>query len=179
MKPRYFISWLALFAMLLVCSSLWAQGVSTSSMIGLVTDTKGEPLIGASVIATHVPSGSRYGAITQADGRYTILGMRVGGPYRVTASYVGYQTQTIENIFLNLGTASSANFKLAEESATTQEVTVTAARNAAISLIVQERTQLCQEKQLPHCLPLVVTLRILPVSRRRRTAHHLLGKTTA
>ncbi len=133
MKPRYFVSWLALFAMLLVCSSLWAQGVSTSSMIGLVTDTKGEPLIGATVIATHMPSGSRYGAITQADGRYTILGMRVGGPYRVTASYVGYQTQTIENIFLTLGTAGSANFKLAEESATTQEVTVTAVRNAAIS----------------------------------------------
>lgn len=123
----------ALFAALLLCSNVWAQGVTTSSMIGLVTDAKGEPLIGATIIATHVPSGSRYGAVTQADGRYTILGMRVGGPYRVTASYVGYQAQTVENIYLSLGAAGNANFKLAEESATTQEVTVTAARNAAIS----------------------------------------------
>lgn len=134
MKPRYLtrVSFAALWVLLL-CSNLWAQGVTTSSIIGLVTDTKGEPLIGATVVATHVPSGTRYGTVTQADGRYTIPGMRVGGPYRVVVSYVGYKSQTVEDIYLSLGTAANVSVKLVEEAATTQEVTVTAARNAAIS----------------------------------------------
>jgi len=134
MRSRYSITFLIVLTLLPALSSpLWGQGVTTSSLIGTVTDLKGEPLVGATVIATHLPSGTRYGAVTQVDGRYTILGMRVGGPYRVTATYVGYKTQSIDNIFLSLGSAGSANFKLAEESATTQEVTVTAVRNVAIS----------------------------------------------
>ncbi len=134
MKPRYRFSLVAaLLALFAFSGNALAQGVTTSSMIGLITDTKNEPLIGASVVATHVPSGSKYGAITQLDGRFTIPGMRVGGPYRVVVSYVGYQSQTFENIFLSLGSAGNVNAKLSDAATTTAEVTVTASRSAAIS----------------------------------------------
>ena len=71
---------LAAFAMLLMAVGVNAQ-VTTSAMTGKVTDSTGETVIGASVQAVHEPSGTRYGAVTNVDGRYSIQGMRTGGPY--------------------------------------------------------------------------------------------------
>lgn len=65
--------------------------VTTSGMNGTVTDEQGQPLAGATVIAVHTPSGTQYGAVTNKDGRYNLQGLRTGGPYTVTFSFVGYQ----------------------------------------------------------------------------------------
>ena len=62
--------------------------VTTASMAGLITENNAEPIIGASIVATHEPSGTRYTAVSNVDGRYSIQGMRVGGPYTVRVSYV-------------------------------------------------------------------------------------------
>ena len=62
----------------------FAQGVTTSAIDGVVKDDQGGVLPGASVVAIHVPSGTRYETVTQTDGRFTIPGMRVGGPYTIT-----------------------------------------------------------------------------------------------
>lgn len=76
---------------------------TTSALSGKVTDEQNETVIGATIVAVHEPSGTSYGAITNVDGRYTIQGMRTGGPYKVQVSYVGYQTSVFKGIVLELG----------------------------------------------------------------------------
>jgi hypothetical protein len=70
--------------LVLICAitpfGLMAQGVTTSSLSGSVTDEAGEPLIGANIVAIHVPSGTSYGTSTDIDGAFNIANMRVGGP---------------------------------------------------------------------------------------------------
>ena len=82
---------LALCALALPVASAHAQGVTSGSITGTVTDPQNQPVPGATVVAVHEPSGSRYEAISRADGRFTIPGMRVGGPYTVTATLSGFQ----------------------------------------------------------------------------------------
>lgn len=100
-----------------------AQGVTTGSMTGVVTDAQNAPVSGASVIAIHTPSGTNYEATTRTDGRFTIIGMRVGGPYVVTVTYTGsgtaFEPQTVENITVNLGVATDV--KVAVRSISVQE----------------------------------------------------------
>ena len=88
-------------AMLLLASAVMAQ-VTTSGISGKITSAGGE-VIGATVTAKHEPSGTVYRAITNTDGRYTIQGMRVGGPYTVEITYVGHQPKSFNNVTLLLG----------------------------------------------------------------------------
>ncbi|WP_324672866.1 TonB-dependent receptor [Hymenobacter sp. GOD-10R] len=111
----------------------WAQGVTTSSMTGIVKDTKGQSLPGASVVAVHTPSGTKYGTATNSDGRYNLPNMRVGGPYTITVSYVGYETKVLDNIQLALGTAGTFSFNLSDQSSALQEVVVTGNKNGVFS----------------------------------------------
>lgn len=111
---------------------LYAQ-VTTSSLSGLVTDSKGEALIGATVVAVHTPSGTSYGAATRADGRYTIPGMRIGGPYTVKISFVGYKDQTYQDVYLSLGVAANINATLADASTELEEVIVSGVKNDIFS----------------------------------------------
>lgn len=117
--------------------SLLAQGVTTSAINGIVTDQQGNPLPGANIIAVHQPSGTTYGATNRLDGRFFIAGMRVGGPYKVTVSFVGYQNQIIDNIFLNLGVAADLKFTLQDVNIELGEITVVTERDAIFS---SERT---------------------------------------
>ena len=99
---------------LLYIASIFGQGITTGSLEGRVTDTTNQPLPNADILVVHVPSGTKYGAITRVDGRYTILGMRVGGPYTVTASFLGYAPKQVENISVTLGDARHLDFQLQE-----------------------------------------------------------------
>ena len=90
--------------------------VTTSSLAGSVVDQNGEPVIGAAVLALHEPSGTVYGAVTNADGRYTIQGMRTGGPYKVDFSCLGYQDATYTGVTLQLAETYSLDAKIAESS---------------------------------------------------------------
>src|SRR5438552_1078 len=89
-----------------------AQGVTTASITGLVKDASGGVIPGASVTAVHQPSGTSYEAITQGDGRFTIPGMRVGGPYSVTAQLSGFTTEAKNNLTLSVGVAQDIEFTL-------------------------------------------------------------------
>ncbi|MEM6769284.1 MAG: carboxypeptidase regulatory-like domain-containing protein [Bacteroidota bacterium] len=87
-------------------TTLAAQGVTTASMFGKLTDKEtGDPLIGATVQAVHTPSGTSYGNITDVDGFFRVPGMRVGGPYTITATYVGYEPVVKDGVYLQLGQA--------------------------------------------------------------------------
>jgi hypothetical protein len=114
-----------LAAVILASANLaFGQGTTTSSINGRVTDASGESLPGATVVAVHGPTGSRYGNITNADGFYRIPNMRVGGPYTVTVTFVGYKEYTQENVFLTLGQAFRINVELQEDAVTLEGVEV-------------------------------------------------------
>ena len=114
------------FVALLVTAFAFSQGVTTSAMGGKVTDASGEPLPGASVIAVHTPTGTTYGAATDFDGFYRISGMRNGGPYSITFSYVGFNDDVKEGVFLNLGSTERISTQLQESATALDEVVVTA-----------------------------------------------------
>src|SRR5690554_508889 len=111
---------------LLLATVVQAQ-VTTSSMSGRVTDAEGA-VIGSTVIATHEPSGTTYGTVTNMEGRFNLNGMRVGGPYTVEVSYIGYGTSTTTNITLSLGENYALNVLLSEEATSLDEIVVTALR---------------------------------------------------
>lgn len=115
---------LAMFMMLFVSISAMAQ-VTTSSMSGQVKDDVGA-VVGATVIARHLPTGTKYGAATNTEGRFHINNMRVGGPYRVEVSYIGYKTQSHDNITLKLGETYILNVKMSDNVELLSEVLVTA-----------------------------------------------------
>ena len=116
-----------LVALIISSATIMQAQVTTSSMSGSVTDAEGA-VIGATVIATHVPSGTTYGTVTNMEGRFNLSGMRVGGPYTVEVSYIGYGTSTAENITLSLGENYALNVVLSEEVTSLDEVIVTALR---------------------------------------------------
>lgn len=129
--------------MFITYASVWAQGVTTATISGRVFGSKsgstGEALPGANVVAVHTPSGTTYGAAASADGRFTIPNARIGGPYKVTASFVGYQAQGKDEIYLSLGNIADINFTLVEDGAQLQEVVVVAGKG---DLFNSERTGL-------------------------------------
>ena len=98
--------------------------VTTASMEGVVTDIGAVPLVAATVIAVHEPSGTQYGTTTRGDGRYNLPNLRVGGPYTVTATYVGYETQTVENVSLSLAQKLNLDFGLRNASIELEEIVV-------------------------------------------------------
>ncbi len=126
---------LGMMTMLLVffMQASFAQGVTTSALSGRVSDSKGETLPGASVVAVHTPSGTVYGTITGADGRYFIPSMRIGGPYTVTVSFVGYKESQYKDIFLALGTATNLNAVLSETALELSEIVVSGKKDAVFS----------------------------------------------
>lgn len=100
--------------------------VTTSAISGKVLDETKAPVIGATVVAIHEPSGTLYGAVTNVDGRYTIQGMRTGGPYKIEISYVGYNKTTYTGISLELGNTLSLNAEMKPSSELLDEVVVVA-----------------------------------------------------
>ena len=112
--------------------SAFAQ-ITTSALSGRVTDQNGEPVPGVAVVATHTPSGTNYGVVTNSDGRYSIQGMRAGGPYDVEVSSLGYQTATYTGVTLQLGETYSLNAAIKEETLNLGEAVVIATPSSKFS----------------------------------------------
>lgn len=116
----------ALAAIAVAASATVASAqVTTGSVRGLVTDSDNRPLEGARITAIHLPSGTQYIAATRADGRFTIPGMRVGGPYQVSATMIGFARQSRDDIQVSLGASADLVFKMDVVATQLSAVTVT------------------------------------------------------
>ncbi len=105
------------------------QTVTTGVISGAVADPQGGMLPGATVVAVHVPTGTTYETVTQADGRFQVLNVRSGGPYTVSVTMSGFRKEELTGIMVNLGEERAVNFSLKLEGVT-ETVTVTGAAPA-------------------------------------------------
>lgn len=142
-KVKQLISFF-LFTIVLFSSQLM-YSQTTASINGTVVDQIGNALPGANVIAIHEPTGTQFGTTTRLDGKYNLVGLRVGGPYKVTVSFVGYTTQVEEGFTLALSQNLKIDFKLPEQAVQLTGVTVTAEKDAVLS---QSRTGSAQNVSL-------------------------------
>lgn len=126
---------LFLFMLLVSFTTAMMAQITTSGMGGKVT-ADGEDVIGATIEVVHVPSGTKYQAVTNAKGMYAINGMRPGGPYRVKVSYIGYQSKSFDNVSLQLGQTYNLNVGLNEDAQQLGEVVV----NAKATKFTTEKT---------------------------------------
>ena len=126
---------LFLFMLLVGFTTAMMAQITTSGMSGKVT-ADGEDVIGATIEVVHVPSGTKYQAVTNAKGMYAINGMRPGGPYRVNVSYIGYQSKSFDNVSLQLGQTYNLNVGLNEDAQQLGEVVV----NAKATKFTTEKT---------------------------------------
>ena len=106
------------------------QGVTSATIRGTVLDENEDPLPGVNVVAVHEPSGSRYGSSTSENGQFTIANVRVGGPYTITASFVGYQSRRETSIQLDLGETRNLRLQLQPQTEQLDEVEVVGERGA-------------------------------------------------
>ncbi|HSJ08583.1 MAG TPA: carboxypeptidase regulatory-like domain-containing protein [Longimicrobiales bacterium] len=132
---KRFLTHCVLAAALLLggASASFAQSITTAAVGGVITGADNAPLAGATVTAVHVPSGTTYQGVTRSDGRFTMQGMRVGGPYRITVSFLGYENAVRENITLNLGVATDLNINMRQTAVQIEGLTVTAEQNTIMS----------------------------------------------
>ena len=121
---NYSLKHLLLAGIAMLAGTFAYAQVTTSSMGGRVTDEKGEPVVGAAVVATHEPSGTVYGAIVNQSGQYAINGTRSGGPYKVEVSSVGYNAIVFKDVTLQLAETYNLNASLKESTEFLEQVVV-------------------------------------------------------
>ncbi|MBC8084364.1 MAG: carboxypeptidase regulatory-like domain-containing protein, partial [Hymenobacter sp.] len=114
MKHTFYRHLLYLLLAVLSIQQGWAQSTTTSAINGVITDKDGAGLPGATIIALHTPTNTQYVAPTNSEGRFNIQNMRIGGPYTVRVTFVGYKDATREGIFLNLGQNQRLDINLSE-----------------------------------------------------------------
>lgn len=110
-------------------SEAYGQGSTTSAISGTVYNENEQLLPGATVVATHQPTGTKYGNVTNTEGRFRLANMQVGGPYILEVSFVGYETNQRDNIYLALGQTLNQTFALSEQATELEGVEVVATQS--------------------------------------------------
>src|ERR1700754_789186 len=126
---KYFI-WAFLCALGCMTGQLAQAQETSSGLRGLAGDATNHPLAGVTVTAIHTASGTRYSAVTGADGRYNLPGLRVGGPYTLEVTFTGMNTETRSIPQITLGETLTLNFTLTEKSEVLTDVVVKARRSS-------------------------------------------------
>jgi len=107
--------------------------VTSSTISGFITDTKGETLPGATIKALHEPTGTVYSTISSEKGQYTLPNLRVGGPYKITVTFIGLITREISDVTTTLGTPVTVNVALEDGTQNLNEVVVSGGKGNLIS----------------------------------------------
>ncbi|HKJ49508.1 MAG TPA: carboxypeptidase regulatory-like domain-containing protein, partial [Christiangramia sp.] len=107
--------------------------VTTAEISGDVFYEENTPLPGANVTAVHTPTGTTYGAVTNFDGGFNLLNLRVGGPYKISVSYVGFKTSVLEGIELNLGQTYNVEIEMVSDATQLDAVVINATKNQIIN----------------------------------------------
>ncbi len=118
----------AMAALLITASGAMAQAVTTATIVGHVTGSGGERLVNAEVTVSNAATGVSRQALTQADGRYVVTGLRPGGPYVLTVSHIGYAQGEVDGIELALGDARRVDLQLRTQAVELDAVRVTTRR---------------------------------------------------
>lgn len=119
----------------------WAQE-TTATISGTINDSKGAPIIGATVQAKHEPTGFSTTIQTNNKGIFVLPNLKPGGPYTIKITFVGYETQKFENIILSLGNNPDINVALVLNNGALQEVVVTGSRKPLPGSVTVGRQQL-------------------------------------
>ena len=121
---------LFLFAVAFMASPFLFAQITTSAITGTVKSNAEEPLVGASVVATHLPSGTKYATSSRGGGQFQIVNMRVGGPYLIEVTFVGFETEKYENIYLQLAESFVLTPALRKSNTTLENVVLTTGRRS-------------------------------------------------
>ncbi len=138
-RMRKTIQFLLLF---LAMSFTGFAQITTSTISGVVKDQKGQPVPGATIHATHEPTGTNYYSASNKSGVFVIPAVRVGGPYTIHASFVGYKKGELKDVSTSLGLTENVQFVLIEEATQLTEVVVTANKTGIFS---KEKTGAAQQ----------------------------------
>ena len=128
---KYLLLLLSIFT-IFIHENVKAQGVTTASVNGVITDKQGG-IPGATVTITHQPTGTVYSTVTRADGRYNIPNLRVGGPYAFKVTFIGFKDYLQQGITLSIGQDQRISAKLEDNTTTLAEVKVTSGQGKVIN----------------------------------------------
>ena len=120
------------FALAIVAGPLLFAQVTTSSVSGVVKSTTDEPLVGASIVATHLPSGTKYTTSSRAGGQFSLFNMQPGGPYLIEVTFVGFDKEKFEDVYLKLAESFLLDPSLKKTNATLENVVLTTGRRTSI-----------------------------------------------
>lgn len=115
------------FALAIMASPLLFGQITTSSISGVVKNTSNEPLVGSSIVATHLPSGTKYTTTSRNGGQYSITNMQPGGPYLIEITFVGFEKEKVEDVFLTLAETFNLDPQLKKLNTTLENVVITTA----------------------------------------------------
>ncbi|TMI61350.1 MAG: TonB-dependent receptor [Bacteroidetes bacterium] len=119
------------FITILLLAPFFLAAQETNSGIGgIVKDASNNALVGATITATHNPTGTVYRVVSRAGGRYDISNMQPGGPYTITFTFVGFSDEKRDEVFLNLGEKSRFDVALPDKTGTLTEVVLSTRRSA-------------------------------------------------
>ena len=133
LRPSIALLLLLLLGLTVSAPTAGAQGVTTSAATGFVRAQDGLPLEDAVVVAVHVPSGTQYRTVVRTGGTYSLPNLRVGGPYTITASMIGYKPQAVPDVFLSLGQTRREDFELIRQVVELEELAVTAEKDEVLN----------------------------------------------